>query len=293
MTGWVCSCRNLEGLIGERITRGLIEEVRDLSGLYMCFAACSRKACALRYRAGSRVFLLLCVCVAWASCVSRSLAEDVKDGPVAEFRALELKREVAPGSAEQVSGVVELEYEYTNTGDLPLIVQKFGQSCGCMSGEWDEEPVEPGTSGRIKARFLTKGLRGTVRKSLDVKFLEYKTVRLTAEVVIPEMFAYSTRTVRWSLGEEAVAREVDIRVNSKHPVRILSVGGGGGMFESELRELEEGRHYRVSITPRDTLSERVGTFQVRTEAKDPRDALQGLFGVIEKPPVDGGKGARR
>jgi len=76
----------------------------------------------------------------------------------AHFETRELKAVAEPGQA-----VLELCYNYTNRGDLPLIVREFEQTCGCMEGEWDGVPVEPGEQGRITSRFLTRGLRGTVR----------------------------------------------------------------------------------------------------------------------------------
>ncbi len=202
----------------------------------------------------------------------------------AKFETREIKATTEAGVA-----VVDLCYEFTNTGEIPLAVEEFIHSCGCMLGEWNGVPVKPGEKGRITARFLTKGLRGTVRKSLRVKFLEAGTVELTGEVTIPETLTYSAQTLRWGIGAACTPREVDVTVHSKKPVRVLSVECGDGTFTSGLATLEEGRRYRVTITPRDTATERIGIFQVRTDAADPRDALQGLFAIIEQPAM---KGAR-
>ena len=82
-------------------------------------------------------------------------------------------------------GEVDLTYDFANKSDLPLVVEDFTVSCGCMLGTWDGHPVEPGASGRIKAKFLTKGLRGTITKSLLVRFVGFGAVELSAEVTIP------------------------------------------------------------------------------------------------------------
>lgn len=178
-------------------------------------------------------------------------------------------------------GKLELTYEFRNSGDLPLVVDRFFQSCGCMLGEWDGVPVEPGAVGRIKAKFLTKGLRGVIRKTLQVKFVECGTVELVAEVTIPEVINYSARTLRWSVGEKPEPRIISIVVKSDRPVHVMSVKGDAG-FDTKLETVEDGRHYRIAITPSDTSAERVGVFQVRTDAKDPRDALQGIFALVQK-----------
>lgn len=201
----------------------------------------------------------------------------------AKFDTREIKAAAEPGVA-----VVELCYEFTNTGEIPLVVEEFSQACGCMQGSWNGVPVEPGARGKITAKLLTKGLRGTVRKGLHVKFVEGGVVELMGEVKIPEALSFTARTLHWNIGEAATPREVEIAVHSKKPVRVLSVGGGQPAFSCTLAAIEEGRRYRVTITPRDTVAERVGIFQVRTDATDPRDALQGLFALVERSKPRGG-----
>jgi hypothetical protein len=197
--------------------------------------------------------------------------------PEAVFTTRRIKTTVEPGMGE-----VALTYEFTNKTDLPLAVEEFSHTCGCMLGEWDGKPVEIGATGKITAKFLTKGLRGTVTKSLLVKFVGIGTVELAAEVTIPETLTYSAQTLRWPVGGNPEPRVVDVAVKSARPVRVLSVRGDTA-FDTSLDTVEEGRRYRITITPRDTNAERVGVFQVRTDATDPRDALQGLFALVERP----------
>jgi len=183
--------------------------------------------------------------------------------------------------------VVELTYEFTNTGELPLAVEEFSHSCGCMVGEWDGVPVEPGARGKIKAKFLTKGLRGLVRKTLKVKFVESGTVDLACEVTIPEALDYSAQTLRWAIGEATTSKQVDIAIHSKTPLKVLSVSANDPAFSCELQTVKDASSYKIVITPRDTANERVCVLQVRTDAKDPRDALHGLFALVEKPKQGG------
>ncbi len=197
--------------------------------------------------------------------------------PEAVFEAREIKTTVEPGVT-----VVDLFYEFKNTGDFPLAVEAFSHSCGCMTGEWEGKPIDPGATGKITAKFLTAGLRGKVRKSLRVRFLDLGTVELVAEVTIPEAITYSAQTLRWGLGAATQTQQVDIATHTKSPLHVLSVSGNDPAFTSTLETLEDGKRYRVVITPRDTKTERVCVLQVRTDAKDSRDALQGLFAMVEK-----------
>ena len=156
-----------------------------------------------------------------------------------------------------------------------------------MQGSWNGVPVAPGARGKITAKLLTKGLRGTVRKSLHVKFVECRSVELVGEVRIPEALTYSAQTLRWTLGAAPGSKQVDITINSKAPVRVLSVTGNDPGFACELQTIEEGRSYRIVITPRNTDTTRVCILQVRTDSKDPRDSLQGLFAQVEEPKSEG------
>ena len=48
---------------------------------------------------------------------------------------------------------VTVTYNFTNTGDKPLVLSNVSTSCGCMTADWTKSPVEPGASGIIKVTF--------------------------------------------------------------------------------------------------------------------------------------------
>ena len=200
----------------------------------------------------------------------------------ARFDNTDIKATAEPGA-----DVVDFCYHFTNTGDIPLVVQEFVQSCGCMKGEWDGIPVQPGAKGKINAKLLTKGLRGKVRKSLHVKFIASGAVDLTGEVEIPEALSYSERTLHWTVSESPQPKQVDIIIQSKTPLRVLSVSNNDPTFSCEFKTVEEGQHYQIVITPRETKTARVCVMQVRTDSKDPRDAMQGLFAIVENAKTEG------
>ncbi len=58
-------------------------------------------------------------------------------------------------------------FEFKNTSDNPLIINRVGASCGCTRPEWPEEPLEPGETGRIGITYNTK-ITGSFRKSITV-----------------------------------------------------------------------------------------------------------------------------
>lgn len=52
--------------------------------------------------------------------------------------------------------LVELKYIITNTGNEPLLIQKFEVQCTCTSVIFDEKPVLPGNSTIVTVKFDTK-----------------------------------------------------------------------------------------------------------------------------------------
>jgi hypothetical protein len=48
-------------------------------------------------------------------------------------------------------------FEFTNTGNAPLIINKAVASCGCTVPEWPKDPILPGKTGKMKVTYTTKG----------------------------------------------------------------------------------------------------------------------------------------
>ena len=44
-------------------------------------------------------------------------------------------------------------FEFTNTGDEPLIIKNAKSSCGCTVPEWPKDPIAPGGKGQIKVQY--------------------------------------------------------------------------------------------------------------------------------------------
>ncbi|MDR0619218.1 MAG: DUF1573 domain-containing protein [Bacteroidales bacterium] len=59
------------------------------------------------------------------------------------------------------------EFEFTNTGDEPLILSNVQSSCGCTTPSWPREPIAPGAKGTIKVHYDTQRLGG-FRKTITI-----------------------------------------------------------------------------------------------------------------------------
>ncbi|MFZ4632572.1 MAG: DUF1573 domain-containing protein [Saprospiraceae bacterium] len=64
--------------------------------------------------------------------------------------------------------LVEHKFKFINTGKTPLLISNARSSCGCTVPEWPTEPVKPGESGEIYAKFNTSGRTGLQKKLIYV-----------------------------------------------------------------------------------------------------------------------------
>ncbi|WP_310992607.1 DUF1573 domain-containing protein [Aequorivita marina] len=58
-------------------------------------------------------------------------------------------------------------FEFTNTGDAPLIISDVKSSCGCTVPKKPEGPVAPGESSSIEVKYDTNRV-GPIRKTITV-----------------------------------------------------------------------------------------------------------------------------
>ena len=58
-------------------------------------------------------------------------------------------------------------FEFTNTGNAPLVISDVKSSCGCTIPKKPDAPILPGESGEIQVKYDTKRV-GPIRKAITV-----------------------------------------------------------------------------------------------------------------------------
>jgi hypothetical protein len=58
-------------------------------------------------------------------------------------------------------------FEFTNTGDAPLVITKVTASCGCTIPTKPKEPIMPGATGKIEVKYDTNRVM-PFRKTITV-----------------------------------------------------------------------------------------------------------------------------
>jgi hypothetical protein len=80
---------------------------------------------------------------------------------------IEFDKEVHDYGTVKYDGNGECVFEFTNTGNAPLILSDAKGSCSCTVPEWPKEPIAPGAKGKITVKYNTKNA-GPINKSVTI-----------------------------------------------------------------------------------------------------------------------------
>ena len=129
---------------------------------------------------------------------------------------------------------VAAKYRVTNTGNAYLSITQVRPSCGCtytMLGKWS---LAPGEATDIEAQFDPKGLKGGVRKSIEVICNDPKTpaVNLTLEAEVVQEIMPSVESVYFNqVPKSAVLRSsVKYASGNGEPVKLVDAKAPGAPF---------------------------------------------------------------
>lgn len=80
---------------------------------------------------------------------------------------IEFKKETHDYGTIKYGGNGVCIFEFTNTGNQPLIISDAKGSCGCTVPSWPKEPIAPGAKGTISVKYDTKR-PGPIAKSVTI-----------------------------------------------------------------------------------------------------------------------------
>lgn len=72
------------------------------------------------------------------------------------------------GKIREDGGSANFNFNFKNTGKVPLVISTVSASCGCTTPEWSKEPVLPGKSGFIKVSYNPLGRPGSFNKTVTI-----------------------------------------------------------------------------------------------------------------------------
>ncbi len=116
---------------------------------------------------------------------------------------------------------VEHTFEFTNTGNAPLIIDKIKASCGCtVPSNWKKAPILPGEKSSFVVKFNSKNKPNHQTKRIRItsntkNSNEYVTIRATVKPDPVLQKAREERMAKWKKEREARKAKADAEAKAK------------------------------------------------------------------------------
>lgn len=65
--------------------------------------------------------------------------------------------------------IIEINLEFSNIGETPLVIMKTDVSCGCMTVDYTKHPIQKGDKGFLNVKINTTNQSGFFNKSIIIK----------------------------------------------------------------------------------------------------------------------------
>lgn len=91
------------------------------------------------------------------------------------------------GAIMEANGDVHHDFQFTNTGDKPLLIKQVITGCGCTSAKWSEKPYAPGAKGTIRISYHPEGRKMETFSQVTEVFTNLKTpatITITGKVTL-------------------------------------------------------------------------------------------------------------
>ncbi|HSD13528.1 MAG TPA: DUF1573 domain-containing protein [Flavobacterium sp.] len=117
-----------------------------------------------------------------------SVMSYAQTGPKIEFKAKDNTIDYGTVTKDSDNGV--RTFEFTNTGDAPLIITNVQSTCGCTVPTKPTEPIMPGKTGKIEVKYNMNP--GKISKTITVESnaVNYEggkvALRIKGEVIVKE-----------------------------------------------------------------------------------------------------------
>lgn len=188
---------------------------------------------------------------------------------------------------------VTRDFHFTNRGDKAVSIKQADGGCSCLQAQvaGGKLGYAPGESGTIRVVFEVGSFQGTVDKNISVWLdgdpEDKPSTTLTMSVTIPVIIQVEPKTVKWEVGSPAAPKVIDVMMNYEKPIHITAVATSNGTFSAKLTAVEEGKHYRIEVTPeKGTDSAALSIIRIETDVDVEKQRVQQGFAVISSQPKE-------
>jgi hypothetical protein len=175
------------------------------------------------------------------------------------------ERELKPAVTDKESVAT---YAFSNPTDHTITIKNVTTSCGCTTVTLDKKVYAPGETGEINAVFTVGDKTGTLSKRIMVETDDPKesTVLLKMKVHIPEIIRISPRYLSWKQDSKAETKVIKLEVPGDQPVRVIKVVSSDESVVAELKTIQEGKEYHLTVRPASTKESKELKFEIFTDS---------------------------
>ena len=181
---------------------------------------------------------------------------------------------------------VTAHFDFKITGEGPAVIERYNAPCSCLEaqiGEGGRLDWAEGEEGTVRGLFDVGNFRGTVDKSITLFMTNGKKHDLTVRMTTPELLKIEPKTMKWEEGSAAEKRAFEITISEEHPFNIVNVTTTNSQkFPFELETVEEGRHYKLWVTPSETEIRGFGLLRIETDSKFKKHKSYQAYTVVTK-----------
>ena len=203
----------------------------------------------------------------------------------------ELKFETPVIDAEAALDAKSLvrDYKFTNAGTKAVKITQADAGCSCLAVELaaGKFTYAPGETGTLRATFEIGSFQGTVEKPiliwLEGDREESPSAKVMLRVHIPVIIALEPKTLKWEVGGSAEMKSIDVKMDYEKPIRVTSVSTSNETFSTKMVTIEEGKHYKLEVTPNGTATGGLTILRIETDTDVEKQRIQQGFAVITAP----------
>jgi len=147
-------------------------------------------------------------------------------GVVKEKTEISFKKMVHDFGNINEGDTVETTFEYTNTGNFPLLVTKIKASCGCtIPSNWSKEPLAAGETASFTVKFNSRNKPNRQSKRISIlcnteKGNEYVTIKAQVK---PDPALEAVRAERKAKRKAQIAKDKQTKAAMKKDVKASDV----------------------------------------------------------------------
>ncbi|MCP4217350.1 MAG: DUF1573 domain-containing protein [bacterium] len=187
--------------------------------------------------------------------------------------------------------IIDLEFKFKNSGNVPLIIKNLSTSCGCTATKLEKKEYQPGEEGSIPVKFNTRGYTGKVTKSITITTNDeanrYTRLKITGKLILKDFATIKLNPERIDFKKvakgERIAKKINLKNEGTIDLRLIEVSHSPEiMVEFDRKLVKPGDDFEIKLTFTPMQEGKFSTFlKIRTNAHKQRLAILRMNAEVE------------